>query len=71
MQQGLQEGLQTGRQEGLQKGLLEGQRKSTLNLLTLRFGSLPEPVRHRIEGASMAEMEGWMTRLFEARTLDD
>ncbi|PNQ50710.1 transposase, partial [Vibrio agarivorans] len=70
-EEGLQKGLQAGRQEGLQAGRLEERRESTRDLLTRRFGPLPEQAQQRIESASMAEMKHWTNRLFEARTLDD
>ena len=45
-----QKGLQEGRQEGRQEGLLQGHALGVLDVLEMRFGSVPEAVRARVLG---------------------
>jgi predicted transposase YdaD len=65
-------GRQEGRLEGRQEGRQEGQAHSLIKLLTHRFQKpVPEPALARIRGASVAELDSWIDRAFEAESLDD
>ncbi|MEX1369428.1 MAG: DUF4351 domain-containing protein [Nannocystaceae bacterium] len=48
-----------------------GQAKVLLKLLTLRFGTLPESTRARIESATIKQLDAWAERVLTAPTLDD
>ena len=52
-------GLRKGLEQGLEKGLL--QRKSTLlrDLLTLRFGPLPDWTETKLAHADLAQLDSW------------
>jgi predicted transposase/invertase (TIGR01784 family) len=60
-----------GRAEGRVAGRVEGRAELVLKLLTLRFGSLPSPIRARIEAASIEELDSFAERVLSARTLDE
>ena len=67
--------LEQGRAEGIEKGLAEGIEKGQAGLLLqqleLRFGELPEPVRDRVRGASVSELEAWAEAVLDAASLDE
>jgi flagellar biosynthesis/type III secretory pathway protein FliH len=56
---GLQEGIEKGLQQGIEKGLQEGQviagRQAVLELLEVRFGSVPEEVREQVNAETNLE----------------
>ncbi|XLZ71192.1 DUF4351 domain-containing protein [Massilia sp. SR12] len=68
-QEGWQIGLQEGRQEGRQEGQLEGRRQMLAEVLTSRFGLLPEPVLQQLHAASHEQLSRWAGRAVGARTL--
>ncbi|MDO4233014.1 MAG: Rpn family recombination-promoting nuclease/putative transposase [Lautropia sp.] len=74
-QKGHEEGLQEGLQKGLQKGHAAGaQQAQTLilqRLIAKRFGELPKPTLQRIQEASPQQLEAWIDRVLDARTLDE
>jgi hypothetical protein len=39
-------------------------------VLTVKFGSLPESVSHRVHGASSDQIQAWTARAVTAETLD-
>ena len=59
-QQGIEEGLQQGIEKGLQQGIEKGQvmagRRAVLELLEVRFGSVPEAVRERVGSETRVEV---------------
>lgn len=66
--------------EGYQNGLSSGLRKASARLekiatlldsLSERFGVLPEPLIEHILDADIEPVDVWLTRLPEARTVDD
>jgi hypothetical protein len=51
------------------KGNAEGEAKILTRLLERRFGSLPDPLRHRIFAADAGSIETWVERAFDAPDL--
>ena len=62
-EQGEQKGRSEGRQEGRQNLLHE--------LLTEKFGSLPEWVLHRLQAASTEDLHTWAKRVLGSTTLEN
>ncbi|NMG14504.1 DUF4351 domain-containing protein [Aromatoleum bremense] len=67
----LERGKRQGLEEGLEEGLIKGERGALERLLTRRFGPLPPAVAERLEKATGEQLELWLDRLLDARTLDD
>jgi len=66
------EALKEGRQEGRQEGQVFSLRKVLLQLLTQRFGRLPETVRSRVgQIASTTELEKLTRKVLSARSLEE
>ena len=57
--------------QGLSEGEAKGRAEIVLRQLTLRFGSLSEADRARIQGASAAELDRIGERLLTASTLNE
>jgi len=57
--------------EGRDEGQQDQSRKVLLRLLAQRFDEIPDPVRARIEGAELDDLERWLDRVIPARTLDE
>jgi hypothetical protein len=49
----------------------EGQAKALMQLLTLKFGPLAQPVLDDIRAASTNQLETWTARVLTADTLDE
>jgi hypothetical protein len=68
VQKGYVEGLEEGKREGRE----QGQRELLLNLLTRRFGPLPETTRQRVQAlTSSEELSQLAERVLDAPSLDD
>ena len=64
------EGRVEGRVEGEARGLAKGEAKSLIRLLERRFGPLPAAVRSRIDGADLTQLDAWIDRVLDAKSLD-
>jgi hypothetical protein len=53
------------------RGVSQGERKVLLRQLALRFGTLPESVKARVDGADSEDLERWVERILDAASLDD
>lgn len=71
IQQGREQGREQGRAEGLEQGAQRGESAMLTRLLQLKFGSLPEAVREKIEGADAQTLLGWSERVLIANCLED
>lgn len=67
--EGRQEGLVEGRQEGLAEGAVRKAHGMLTQLLTRKFGLLPEAVREQLASASEAELDRWYERALAAESL--
>ena len=63
-------GIAKGEASGLAKGRAEGEAKSLTRLLELRFGPLPAAVKMRVGGANLAQLDAWIDRVLDAKSLD-
>ena len=55
--------------KGKAEGKAEGEAKILARLLERRFGTLPDPLRHRIFAADAGSIETWVERAFDAPDL--
>ena len=63
----MQEGLEKGRQEGASQALA----KTALQLLTEKFGALPEDLKEDIKEADLATLETILQNIFKYQSIDD
>ena len=67
--------LEQGRAEGIEKGREEGRAEALvgflLRQLELRFRDVPGPVRDRVRGASIAQLEAWAEAVLTAARLNE
>lgn len=66
-----EEGREEGRQEGREEGRTEGVTSCLIQVLSSRFGDIPEETRQRIEAACEADIRAWFDRALHADTLED
>ena len=59
-----------GRVEGRVEGQVEGEAKSLTRLLERRFGPLPAAVKSRIDGADINQLDAWIDRVLDAKSLE-
>jgi len=59
------------RKEGQAQGRSQQGIETVLRLLARRFGALPETIVHRVNAATLAELDRWTDRILDAKTLDD
>ena len=59
------------KREGRLEGRLEGETLVLQRQLTRRFGPLPTEVIARISGAAVEEVDIWLDRVLDARSLDE
>jgi hypothetical protein len=59
-------GLERGRKEGRKEGRLE----MLTQLLSKRFGPLPDAIKQRLAAASAAQLARWVDRVLDAPTLE-
>lgn len=57
--------------EGLAEGRQEGQAVMLGNLLTRKFGPLPDSVQQRLKNAQPEDLHAWSLALLDANSLDD
>ena len=67
----MERGKLEGKIEGELKGKIEGESAALQRLLARRFGALPPETLSRIAGASREEIEAWLDRVLDARSLAD
>jgi predicted transposase YdaD len=74
-QRGLERGLQQGRAEGKAEGRAEGKAEGKaallLQLLSRKFGPLPEDARQRVTLAKADDLDAWSLNLLDAATLGE
>ena len=61
------EGLKEGRKEGRK----EGSQRILLNLLVLKFGTVPENRRQQVVAADEQELDTWIARMLTADNFDE
>ncbi len=63
--------IERGRVQGEIKGKRDGKREVLLDMLAVRFGSVPPAVLSQIDSAELAQLGAWIRRALTAATLDD
>lgn len=63
-------GLEQGLQQGLEQGLQQGQAAQLLDMLELRFGTLPDAVRERVSKAEVPQLQRWARNFVHAERLE-
>jgi len=70
IEQGRQQSMRQGRLESKQEGKQEGEAAILLRLLQLKFGSVPETVRRKIECADSPTLLAWSERVLTAADIE-
>ena len=60
-----------GRAVGRAEGRAEGRADALLDLLELKFSSVPEERRDQVRAAGMDELVGWNGAILTAESIDD
>jgi len=69
MAEGEARGIAKGEARGIAMGKAEGRKQDLTRLLERRFGPLPRDVRDRITGAGHDQLDRWLDRVLDARSL--
>ncbi len=74
-QEGREEGRKVGRKVGLEEGFEEGIQKgrkveAILHLVKEKFRTVPKSLEKRLLSASITQLDGWLSRLLNADSLD-
>jgi hypothetical protein len=67
---GVDEGHKRGVDEGVLKGEIKARRETLIDQLGDRFGDVPAEVHARIHAADLAQLRGWLKRVFAAASMD-
>lgn len=70
-QQYEEKGMEKGLEKGMVKGIAQGEVLVLQRLLTKRFGPLPPEAVQTISTASAQQIDTWLDRLLDARSLDE
>ncbi|MEZ4226571.1 MAG: Rpn family recombination-promoting nuclease/putative transposase [Polyangiaceae bacterium] len=70
-EEGRLEGREEGRLEGREEGRVEGRADLIVQLLSSKFGALPESVQTRVHAASERALDAMAMRLLSAERLDE
>ena len=69
--EGRAEGRAEGKAEGRAEGEARGKAEMLLRLMERRFGAVPEAVRAQVSAAPMADLDGWIDAILDARDVDE
>jgi hypothetical protein len=58
------------RTEGRAEGRTEGRAEALVQMLTIKFGPLPDSVTQKVHAAPGDQVQAWMARAVTAETLD-
>ena len=64
------EWVEKGREEGLEIGLAKGARTVLRDLLSQKFGKLPESVSEQIRRADYSQLQRWAKRVIDADSFE-
>ncbi len=65
--EGKNEGIQIGEAKGHQKGEAD----MLLNMLTLKFKTIPNDIREKIHQANEEQLTNWAKKIFAAQTIEE
>ena len=63
--------MEKGREEGREEGIGQGEARVLLRQLTLKFGSVPDAVRSRVESADAETLLRWSEQVLSADRVED
>ena len=66
----VEKGREEGREEGQEIGLAEGARTVLRDLLSQKFGELPESVSEQIRRADYSQLQRWAKRVIDADSFE-
>ena len=67
----MEKGREKGRQEGHREGLEEGKRVTLIQQLTMKFDTVPEATRARVQSLSLEELDTYLKRVLSVETLEE
>ena len=70
MREWSKEWVEKGRKEGREIGLAEGVRSVLQDLLSQKFGELPESVSEQIRQADYSQLRRWAKRVIDADSVE-
>ena len=70
-QQGIEKGIEKGMEKGMEKGVQKGEATLLLRLMELRFGSLDETTRNRLQTADAETLLKWGEKMLVANSAQD
>ena len=70
-EEGRNEGREKGRQEGHREGIVEGKRVALIQQLNMKFDTVPEATRARVQSLSLDELDTYLERVLSAETLEE
>ena len=59
------------KEEGHRKGLVEGKRATLIQLLSLKFDTVPDATRARVQSLSLDELDTYLERVLSVETLEE
>ena len=59
------------KEEGHRKGLVEGKRATLIQLLSLKFDTVPDATRARVQSLSLDELDTYVERVLSVETLEE
>ena len=65
------EGREEGREEGHREGLVEGKRVTLIRLLTMKFDTVPDATRVRVQSLSLDELDTYLERVLSVDSLEE
>jgi len=71
IQQGMQQGVQQGMQQGMQQGVQQGEVRLLLRLIKHKFGSIPVPIRKKVEQADTESLLLWADKILAVERVED
>ncbi len=60
-----------GRKEGRKEGVVEGKRVTLLQLLTMKFDTVPDATRARVQSLSLDDLDTYLERVLSVGTLEE
>ncbi len=59
------------KEEGRREGVVEGKRVTLLQLLTMKFDTVPDATRARVQSLSLDELDTYLERVLSVESLEE
>ena len=69
-ERGIEKGIEKGMEKGMERGMEKGEARFLLLTLRQKFGPIQASIEDRVNTATSAQLELWMTRSLSATSLD-